>query len=428
MSQRRRVESLECRSLFAATLSVTVEFGIPDPVGSFHPSSKLAGATVWIDSDGDRKHDKAEPTAVTNAQGVVRFSGLADGNYTLGIEPMPAPHYTLKSFLGVNFSSSERDGSWGVGSDPKINATTGKVYFDGDRDGQPYSADYDKPLAGRTVYIDANNNYKFDADEPHFLTNSGGFYELRGYDDSAVGKPVRLVVGSGDQVTDFNPDLRAFAPTDSTGQADFGVYFKTANSTFGFRVWSSSGDPVRGARVFVDYNRNGKRDVHEPLAETSKKGIAKLDVFPGKYQVVLMAPEGFTAGRKRYELSVKELMVTNVKMRVAPNRHLNIAFFEDKNANGRRDRGESLKASNIPLVLQSLSYAKWRQDFGFVSAPPQAADGLTKFDSLPPGAIDIDYYVVDRSEPWLSQERHFRLPTAWSDGDQIDLPALSHLT
>ncbi|MFO0913887.1 MAG: SdrD B-like domain-containing protein [Pirellulales bacterium] len=48
---------------------------------------RLAGATVYLDIDRDGIQDAAEPTAVTDSEGVYRFLGLAPGRYTIGVAP-----------------------------------------------------------------------------------------------------------------------------------------------------------------------------------------------------------------------------------------------------------------------------------------------------------------------------------------------------
>jgi hypothetical protein len=180
----------------------------------------IANWQVYIDKDNDGKLDSNETSVRTNSKGVYYFRGLADGTYKI----------RQSSQSGWRRTYPVSSGSYSVVLSGLVTATdknfgntrsvliSGTVWRDFDKDGKRDSND--SGLSGWRVYIDKDNDGKFDTGEVSALTDSAGKYSL------ALGggtHTVRLVVGSGWKLTTKSSWLLSMSPGATSSGKDFGV-------------------------------------------------------------------------------------------------------------------------------------------------------------------------------------------------------------
>jgi hypothetical protein len=158
-----------------------------------------AGWTMYVDADNDSVFDSTEKSAVTDATGTYTFSGLSAGTHRVRevvksgyrmTSPTTGYHLVTLStsssaITGKNFGNTRRTRVGGV------------VFRDLDKDGLRDTGDYG--LAGLRVYIDANNNGKWDSTERYVLTGNDGTWAIDGLTSGTY--RFRVVVPSGNRVT-----------------------------------------------------------------------------------------------------------------------------------------------------------------------------------------------------------------------------------
>ena len=114
--------------------------------------------TVYLDANNNGQLDGGETRALTVAGGQYAFTGLAPGTYVVRVVPQPQNDwYRTTADATVTLSADQRlppqmrdFGAYRLGS------LSGRVTWDLDRDGLADS--WESGLAGRTVYLDRNNN------------------------------------------------------------------------------------------------------------------------------------------------------------------------------------------------------------------------------------------------------------------------------
>jgi hypothetical protein len=139
----------------------------------------VAGVKVYLDTNGNDRFDSGERSATTDAAGRYTLPVSAAGTYTVRMltpkgylrSAPSAGKYVVK--LGAGQSVTGRD----FGATP-VGSISGRVFNDVDRDGVKDGAE--GGAAGFRVYLDANNNGRFDAGETSVLTSSSGTYAFAG--------------------------------------------------------------------------------------------------------------------------------------------------------------------------------------------------------------------------------------------------------
>jgi hypothetical protein len=164
------------------------------------------------------------------------------------------------------------------------------VVFD-DKDGDGFRDKNEVGIAGRTVYVDENDNGKLDAGEPSAVTDASGNYKLS---DMPGDYTVRQIVPTGWYQTAGGAglDMKLAAPATATGSTTFGeakyatiggVLFRDKNKN-GKR---DSGEPgIQGWTVYLDANNNGWWDKGERTVVSDSNGKWKFtNLKPGVYNV-----------------------------------------------------------------------------------------------------------------------------------------------
>jgi autotransporter-associated beta strand protein len=183
---------------------------------------RLSGWTVYLDGNNNAVCDPWERTAVTVADGVYAFTGLAGGAIYLvrelagaGWHATSPANGTRMVALGPGQESSGND----FANRPAA-SIVGQVWEDRNRNGTPDSGEPRR--AGWAVYLDANDNDCFDSGEPLAISSADGSYRFDGLDGGVTYK-VREVVPAGWEETCPDSDGHTVSP--DPGQVMSGIDF-----------------------------------------------------------------------------------------------------------------------------------------------------------------------------------------------------------
>ncbi len=264
--------------------------------------SELAGRTVYIDGDNDGFLNAGELSTTTAADGSYQFV-VPDGNFKVREILPPAWIQTTPP----NFGTSIPPALTVSVSGHSINAGNDfGTYFQGNISGRVYNDfnanhkldQFENGLAGRTVFIDANNNGVLDAGETTVLTDSQGVYR---FILPAGTYRVRQYLPAGwYQTTPSVPYTIAASDAQPAGGIDFGA---TQLGTISGRVYydraadsiSDDSDPgLSGFKVYIDANYDGAFDAGDSSAITDPQGRYSFpNLFPGAYSIRVVKPAGW---------------------------------------------------------------------------------------------------------------------------------------
>jgi hypothetical protein len=145
--------------------------------------SVLQGRTVYIDLDNDKVLDGNEKSTTTNASGFFALSGLAAGTYKVR-EVLPAgwTQTTPANGYGINVTLSTNQSVGGKFFGCRQTAVgasiAGTIFNDLDGDGTKDGGE--TGLAGRTLWLDLDNDKVIDANEATTVTDANGNYKFSG--------------------------------------------------------------------------------------------------------------------------------------------------------------------------------------------------------------------------------------------------------
>jgi protocatechuate 3,4-dioxygenase beta subunit len=185
----------------------------------------IAGWRVFLDADNDGVVDSGEKSVLTDSSGNYRFNNLVAGTYRARLvvpagwrrsQPSSAA-YTLTlgngaAATGKNFGATQRV------------LISGTVF--NDLNGDRVKNSGEAGLSGWRVYVDADNDGKFDSGEKNLLTDSRGNWAFR--DLAAGAYRVRVVPQSGWGLT--TPTAGVFSITVGSGQTSTGKLFGARRS------------------------------------------------------------------------------------------------------------------------------------------------------------------------------------------------------
>ena len=254
----------------------------------------LPYAQAFIDVNGNGKYDLGEPTGYADSNGFYHLgdvpTGYPDynGYYQLGDVPpgtykvyevTPAgytqdapsatPYRTVtitagNTVTGVDFGNVK-------GTAPQPGSISGTFFYDSNTNGMWDSGEAPSPYWG--VYIDANNDGKYDAGDTELIANGAGqftfsnlapgTYIVRGTTASgwiqtfpANSGGQTVTVGSGQAVTGIN--IGEFHGTVSTAKGSIsGTFFYDSNTN---GTWDSGEAPSPYWGVYIDANNDGQYD------------------------------------------------------------------------------------------------------------------------------------------------------------------------
>lgn len=198
---------------------------------------KTDGKTVFLDADNDGNLDPGERSTVTAANGAFLFADLPAGDYH--VRRVFPNGYTLSTpKIDVTVAVGVAINGVSVGSKstattptnpttpttPTAGTSVYRGYVINDKNGNGVWDKGEPGVAGRTVWLDIDNDGKLDANEPKVLTGSNGTFEFK---NLAAGKVyARTVLPTG--VKQTNPKSNfALTATLTAGQVKSGQYFGT---------------------------------------------------------------------------------------------------------------------------------------------------------------------------------------------------------
>ncbi len=276
--------------------------------------SGLSGHTVYLDLDNDSSRDANEPSAVTSGTGayVINYdtTGTAPGTYALR-QIIPGGWETTAVAPMVVVAANRTDTNVNQGS-REIPITTGsvagKLWQDDDADGVIDAGE--TALAGRTVFIDLDNDASLDAGERSAVTNSSGDFIIH-YDTAsnitaathklqqvipalweATTTAAAVTVAGNRTDTGFKLGSRLIPPP--TGSIA-GVLWQDDDADKSIDATEAS---LEGRTVWVDVDGDLSRDAEEPSALTDAAGAFTIQydttVTPaGTYALRQTLPAGW---------------------------------------------------------------------------------------------------------------------------------------
>jgi uncharacterized delta-60 repeat protein len=157
----------------------------------------IAGRTVYLDLNHNKTLDTNEPSTTTDANGRYAFGGLANGTYDVReklpsgwIQMNPAGAHTIALSGGTVVNGQDF-------ATAQYASLSGFVFNDANNSGSFNASE--KGLGGWRVYIDRNNDGKYDSGDVSTLTKSDGTWSLSSLRPGPV--VVRIVVPSGWKLT-----------------------------------------------------------------------------------------------------------------------------------------------------------------------------------------------------------------------------------
>ena len=163
--------------------------------------TKTAGKTVFLDADNDGVLDAGEAKTTTGVDGAWSFTGLAAGAYHVRrVFPVGYTQSTAlidgmltagQSVTGLAIGS--KSGTTPPPAGPKTASLTGYAFDDANANGR-YDAG-DKYTAGKTIFLDADDDGVLDPGEANVLTDGSGKFVFTGVAAGTV--HVRRVFASG---------------------------------------------------------------------------------------------------------------------------------------------------------------------------------------------------------------------------------------
>jgi hypothetical protein len=291
----------------------TVSFVVPNLDNDMHDGTIGEGDT-WLQ---DHLGDYVDWAATHNSILIVTFDeGLpnsdnhiatifAGAHVIAGNNAQAANHYSLLGTVQEMYdlppiahtaTAAPISGIWLEGEPPSPPPPPASD-FDGrirgrlfqDRNGNGKRNGGDAPLAGVTVFLDANQNDQFDAGETSTASAENGTYAFSGLAEGTH----RVAVGLAGVWRTTTPTREVtFGRRHSVKAGAIGLTQNAALSGTLFNDANSDGakqDPETGLRdwvVYVDLDGNSQRDRGEPKVRSNKNGEWRFaSVSPGTYVV-----------------------------------------------------------------------------------------------------------------------------------------------
>jgi hypothetical protein len=219
----RFIEPLEGRRLLASTISGTI-FNDANVDGVRQSTEKpIANQLVFLDLNFNGAREFNEPATVTDSKGQYAFKNLTAGVFWVRTGVPSGYRQTAPGTLYFSVVSTGFD----IQANKDFGFTTtgivrGTVFNDTNHDGVKQITEFG--LSGITVYLDKNNNGKFDSGEKSRKTTSAGTWRFNGL--SSAKYTVRVVVPKGLKISTpstgyYRVNLK---PAQSQSNKNWGLY------------------------------------------------------------------------------------------------------------------------------------------------------------------------------------------------------------
>lgn len=182
---------------------------------------------------------------------------------------------------------------------PFLGAVSGHTF--NDLDGDAFWDPGEPALQGWQIYVDLNENGRWEAEEPSDFTADDGSYRI----DVAPGTYVVAEVAQDDWLQQFPRDDGTHAVVVDLGRTTDGINFgnrellvEILGSKFadldGDGTWDANEDGLQGWKIYVDLSENGRWDEGEPFDVTGPSGDYSLTgLTPGTYMVSEVPRDGW---------------------------------------------------------------------------------------------------------------------------------------
>ncbi len=242
-----------------------------------------------------------EPLATTDDAGQYSFLNVPAGTYA--VTQVIEPGWVAVSPAGPAQEVTVGDGETAIADFAVVarQSVSGVVFEDDDADG--WRDGGEEGLAGRQVYIDANDNGLLDVGETAVTTDEAGAYELTELTPGDY--VIRVAPSTGYAVTNTSDGHRVTIKTGAAGpdEVDFGL--AAGGVLIGMVYEDVNGDkamgdgemPLAGWTVYVDLDRDNVVDASEPQALTNDEGRYGFSNLPLGTNLVakLIRPSGWIA-------------------------------------------------------------------------------------------------------------------------------------
>ncbi|MFM8478853.1 MAG: SdrD B-like domain-containing protein, partial [Planctomycetaceae bacterium] len=261
----------------------------------------LTTQSVWVDLNANGVPEPDEPVRTTDATGSYSFVNIRAGVHAV-TQTVPAGFITAEGRPAVVQTIVVRNGVHNVdfyNLQPLPGSLSGTLWNDADGNGLFAAAE--TPLAGWTVFLDANNNATLDPLEPQQQTAADGTYT---FNPLPYGSKTVRVVTQGNWVVTSPPigfsSFRLLNGENRTG-VSFGLRERVGtirgsvwNDTNGDGLQSAAEGPHSSVQVFLDTNNDGLPGADEPTTFSAADGSWEfLKVPVGNQKVVEILPPGW---------------------------------------------------------------------------------------------------------------------------------------
>ena len=309
---------------------------------------------VFADLNGNGIHDGqaplSEPYSPLGPDGTARLHGLPEGQVAIRLAGANW-RFTTPHPVTVNVVNGQDPAPVAFGVN-RNNRVSGLVYDDAN--GNHTQDPGEPPLAGRRVFLDADNDWRYDAGELFTLTGPDGrfFWETlpgSGFVLADAPDGWRNTEGAGGNYHSNSTDPRdlVYGPFGQTtlpapGTVVANVFFADddGDGTRGITEPLFAG-PIRG---FLDADNDGALDAGERAQPMSSGRVEIFNVPPGQYPFRFIPPPGWAVSTPVPVAEVRSgetTVVPPVGLRPSgePGSVAGV-FFQDDDFDGVRDAGE----------------------------------------------------------------------------------------
>lgn len=271
---------------------------------TFNNRPQFSGNPIWSNTVVDQVGRWYEFDVSTHVQ-AARAAGATSVAFAVAQAANSSPYFGITSGEGASGQPQLFIG--GTPSTPPTPtgaSIRGTVFNDLDQDGVRDAGE--GGVAGRTIYLDANNNSVFDPGEKNTLTAADGTYAFTNL--AAGSYKIRQILPTNFTQTspanNFGNNATVSGTQTATGE-DFGSFetiITTGATIRGTVFLDTDRDGIRDAgengvasrSVFLDINNNSTLDSGEATTSTNASGeYTFTGLLPGDYKIRQILPSGF---------------------------------------------------------------------------------------------------------------------------------------